>query len=150
MLNIYKESSHFNSEILKKEVEICKKITESKEFNDLLSFYERQFQNLDVDNYNIILGDYFFGFCQRLTDRFSKDLEKVCDNIDFKEQFAHSVIDRTIPISREKIELLGKNLSKEEKLQIAVHDVLWAAKIYSEMIVLKKLSQFDLVVKNII
>lgn len=144
MLHIYKESSQYNSEILKKEVEICKKITESKEFNDLLAFYEKQFQNLDVDNYNVIIGDYFFGYCQRLTDRFEKDLEKVCDNINFYEQFSQSVIDRSIPISREKIELMGRNLSKEEKLQIAVHDVLWAAKIYAEMVVLKKLAQFNL------
>lgn len=53
-------------------------------------------------------------------------------------------------IARTKTDMLFKYFLDYLPEEVNLIDPMWAAKIYSEMIVLKKLSQFDLVVKNII
>lgn len=143
MLNKFKESSHLNSEILKQEITISQVIVDSKEFNDLISYYEKYFGNCNkVDDYNVVIGDFFYGHCQLLADRFGENLNLVCDG-KFTDYFAKSVIERSLPVTRERIELFGRNISKEEKMKLALHDIMWAARVYAELMMLKKLAQFN-------
>lgn len=144
MLNKFKESSHLNSEILKQEIAICQVIADSEEFNDLVTYYEKYFMKRQPENYNVVIGDYFYGHCQRLADRFGENINLICDDLKFTDYFEKSVIERKIPVSRAKIENLGEKLSKEEKFKLALHDTIWAARIFGEMMMIKKLSQFVL------
>lgn len=143
MLNKFKESSHLNSEILRQEIAISQEIVDSKEFNDLISYYEKYFVNCKVDEYSVVIGDYFYGHGQLLSDRFGDNINLVCDDMKFTDYFAKSVIERPLPLSRERIELFGKNISKEEKMKLALHDIMWAARVYAELMMLKKLAQFN-------
>lgn len=144
MLNKFKESSHLSSEILKQEIVISQVIVDSEEFNDLVRFYEKNFMKSEPENYNVVIGDYFYGFCQRLADRFGENINLVCDDLKFTECFDKSVIERPIPVARAKIESLGDKISKEEKFKLALHDTMWAARIFGELMMLKKLAQFAL------
>ncbi len=143
MLNKFKESSHLNSEILKQEIAISRVIVDSQEFNDLVMYYEKYFMKRQPENYNVIIGDFFFGHCQRLADRFGENINLICDDMKFTEYFARSVIERPIPVPREKIESLGAKIPNEEKFKLALHDVMWAGRIFAELMMIKKLSQFS-------
>lgn len=144
MLNLFKESSHFNSEILKQEIAFCQVVADSEEFNKLIAYYEKNFMKSQFDDYNVVIGDYFYGHCQRLVDRFGENLNYLCDGLKFTDYFDRSVIERPLPVSRAKIESLGNKISREEKFQLLLHDTMWASRVFGELMMVKKFAQFAL------
>lgn len=144
MLNLFKESSHLNSEILKREIAMCQVVADSEEFNKLIAYYEEHFMEVKYDDYNVTVGDYFYGHCQRLVDRFGENLNCLCDRLKFTDYFDRSVIERPLPVSRSQIESLGNKISREEKFQLLLHDTMWASRVFGELMMVKKLAQFAL------
>lgn len=144
MLERFKESGHLPVEVLREEIKIAKDISESKEFCDIEIYYKKHFATTEICNYNVTVGDYFYGYCQLLVDRFEDVIDLLDSDLKLTEYFRPNVIERPIPVSRERISMLGNEMSTEEKLQLALHDIQWCSRIFFELMMIKKLSQFVL------
>ena len=132
-------------------------LKENNQLSFCLSSYASLFDVLiEKDNFWRQLKDMVdFSFVyDELKDKYSSTMGRKAEDVVRMFKYLllknyYKLSDRDL-IARTKTDMLFKYFLDYLPEEVNLIDPMWAAKIYSEMIVLKKLSQFDLVVKNII